>query len=136
MYQNDFTVPAGKYLCLRLILNLNVGGPTYDLFTGGGWLYASAPKDSDRYGPFDLYVSPTGSDATGGGTLAAPWRTIQKAVDEADEGQTIYVMDDDDASSVDYEENVWVQNKAVTIQAYDDDGTAPPGFICKRNPYD
>ena len=121
----DYTVPAGKYLCLRLIMNDNVGATTtYNLLTGGGWLYATAPKDSERYGPFDLYVSPTGNDATGSGTYAAPWRTIGKAVTEADEGQTIYVMDDGHEDTTDYTENVIV-NKAVTIQAYDDDGTAP-----------
>ena len=68
-------------------MNDNVGSvATYNLLTGGGWLYAAAPADSARYGPFDLYVSPTGSDTTGSGTLAAPWRTIGKAVNESRRG--------------------------------------------------
>ncbi|MDI6402732.1 hypothetical protein QLX67_12060, partial [Balneolaceae bacterium ANBcel3] len=40
-----------------------------------------------------VYVSPDGDDGAGGnGTVANPWLTLQKAVEEADAGDTIYIM--------------------------------------------
>ena len=70
------------------------------------------------------YVSPTGNDTTGDGSSGDPWRTIGHAVDMASNGDTIKVMDDDDASTVDYEENVDV-SKRLTLERYDADATPP-----------
>jgi hypothetical protein len=44
-----------------------------------------------RAAPTVLYVSATGSDTNSGTTLAAPLRTIQKAVDRAMPGDTVLV---------------------------------------------
>ena len=38
-----------------------------------------------------LYVSPTGNDTTGNGSVGSPWRTIQKAADSVLVGDTVYV---------------------------------------------
>lgn len=37
-----------------------------------------------------VYISPTGNDTTGAGTLAAPWRTLAKAYTAVSAGYTIY----------------------------------------------
>lgn len=42
---------------------------------------------------YDWYISPTGSDATGNGTLALPYLTLTKAIAMASAGQSIGVMD-------------------------------------------
>lgn len=42
----------------------------------------------------DIYVSSTGNDATGNGSEAKPYATLEKAVDAAGNGATIYVMSD------------------------------------------
>lgn len=39
-----------------------------------------------------VYVSNGGNDATGNGTQASPYATLKKAVEEAEDGATIYVM--------------------------------------------
>lgn len=41
-----------------------------------------------------IYVSSTGNDATGNGSQSAPYATLAKAVGEAVDGATIYVMSD------------------------------------------
>lgn len=53
------------------------------------------------------YVSPAGSDTTDGSS-GTPWRTIQFAVNSSAVGDTIKVMDDDDESTDDYTENVFL----------------------------
>ncbi len=47
-----------------------------------GWLLALCAAAGAAYAA-DIFVSPTGSDVTGDGSPAAPFRTIQRAVDEA-----------------------------------------------------
>ena len=38
------------------------------------------------------YVSTSGSDATGAGSLAKPWRTIQKAANSVGPGSTVLIQ--------------------------------------------
>lgn len=78
------------------------------------------------------YVSPSGDDGTGDGSLDFPWRNIQTAVDSASSGDIIKVMDDNDSTTVDYEEyngsdpnGHIVIYKRITIERYDDDNTRP-----------
>ena len=52
----------------------------------GGLLPARLPLSAGAV----FYISPTGSD-TNAGTLAAPWRTVQKALSTLTAGQTAYV---------------------------------------------
>ena len=70
------------------------------------------------------YVSPEGDDDTGSGTPGSPWETIQHAVDSAETGDTIKVMDDNDADTDDYIENVTL-DKTLIIERYDDTGPNP-----------
>jgi parallel beta-helix repeat protein len=72
----------------------------------------------------DHYVSPGGDDSTGAGTVGSPWRHIGYAESQATTGDTIWVMDDDDAGTDDYVENIFI-DIPITIAAYDDDGTRP-----------
>jgi len=76
------------------------------------------------------YVSPNGDDtrtpaeAQDSGT---PWQTIQHAVDQASTGDTIRVMDDDNAGTDDYEENIDVGSGKddLTIERDNDTGANP-----------
>ncbi|WP_458454357.1 right-handed parallel beta-helix repeat-containing protein [Methanobrevibacter sp.] len=43
--------------------------------------------------PMDIYVSENGSDVTGGGTIYAPYATLSKAVENAFNHCTIYILD-------------------------------------------
>ena len=72
------------------------------------------------------YVSPTGNDTTGDGSESNPWQTISHAIDNASvsDGDTIKLMDDNNDSTVDYEENVDV-DKRLTLERYDSDATCP-----------
>ncbi len=79
----------------------------------------SAIEVTDTY-----YVSPSGDDDSGNGSIGSPWHTIGYAVGQATGGDTIKVMDDNNASTDDYTENITV-NKSLTIERYDSDGTAP-----------
>jgi parallel beta-helix repeat protein len=72
----------------------------------------------------DLYVSPSGSDSTGDGTSGNPWRHIGFAESQATDGDTVWVMDDDDADTDDYVENVFI-DIPLTVAAHDNDGTRP-----------
>lgn len=56
----------------------------------------------------DIYVSKSGDDATGDGSMTNPYKTIQKAVDEAVSGDKIVV-----GSGV-YEEAVLIDNLSLT----------------------
>ncbi|MCD6506332.1 right-handed parallel beta-helix repeat-containing protein, partial [Candidatus Poribacteria bacterium] len=120
-----FSVPAGKNLALRLT---NQSGSNYTVRVGGAWSYCSTSLNSQWYPGGDnitvYYVSPNGSDVSGLGTQAEPFRTIGRALAAASDGETIKVMDDDDSSTDDYVENLTV-DKSVTIEAEDNDGTAP-----------
>jgi hypothetical protein len=49
-----------------------------------------APREVAAAGTY--YVATTGSDATGTGTLAQPWRTIQKAADSVGPGSTVLIQ--------------------------------------------
>ena len=64
-----------------------------------------------------FYVATTGNDDPNGGSLAAPWRTVQYAVDQASPGDTVYVR-----GGV-YNELVSIVNKGsaasyITLQNY------------------
>ena len=52
-------------------------------------LSALTPADVAAAGTY--YVSTSGSDATGIGSLAQPWRTIQKAADSVGPGSTVLI---------------------------------------------
>lgn len=62
------------YAAFQTTINLNVKGTI---------------KEYDRT---NLYVSSSGSDVTGRGTIKRPYATIQKAYDEANSTATIYLM--------------------------------------------
>ncbi|HET7055053.1 MAG TPA: DUF1565 domain-containing protein, partial [Thermomicrobiales bacterium] len=49
-----------------------------------------APREVAAAGTY--YVATTGNDATGTGTLANPWRTIQKAADSIGPGSTVLIQ--------------------------------------------
>lgn len=70
------------------------------------------------------HVGPLGSDTTGDGSFLNPWRHIGFAESQAIAGDTIWVMDDDDESTDDYVESVFI-DIPITVEAYDDDGTRP-----------
>ena len=53
-------------------------------------LASLAPRNVAAAGTY--YVSTTGSDATGSGSLAQPWRTIQKAADSVGPGATVLIQ--------------------------------------------
>ena len=61
-----------------------------------------------------VYVSATGSDETGNGSQDTPYATLAKAVDEAEDGDTIYVMTNLTMTS---SARFW--NKHLTITSYD-----------------
>ncbi|HEY0055925.1 MAG TPA: hypothetical protein VGB63_11250, partial [Pedobacter sp.] len=69
-----------------------------------------------------IYVAPTGNDATGDGTASAPYATMQKAHDVANAGATIYV------GAGTYREQVNITKSNLTFQANGPvtiDGTDP-----------
>lgn len=56
---------------------------------------ATSPGDpSEAVDPNAVYVSVGGNDATGAGSQGAPYATLAKAVEVANDGATIYVMSD------------------------------------------
>lgn len=59
----------------------------------------------------NLYVSTTGSDTSGNGTLHNPYQSIQKAYDMAKSKSTIYLMDNItqiDTITMDEEKDIWL----------------------------
>lgn len=73
------------------------------------------------------YVAPVsmGGDNNNTGTgTDSPWRDIQYAVNHCSSGDTIKVMDDDNVTTDDYTENIFV-DKNLTIEKYDSDTTNP-----------
>ncbi len=72
----------------------------------------------------DYFVSPTGDNSSGDGSEGNPWRFIGFAESQAANGDTIWVMDDDDVGTDDYVESVFI-DISITVEAYDDDGTRP-----------
>lgn len=72
------------------------------------------------------YVSTTGNDTTGAGTLASPWRTIQKASTVATAGDTVYIR------SGTYRETVTPTNSGtvgnpITYTAYNNESVTVSG---------
>lgn len=55
---------------------------------------ADTGEDTPEPAATGIYVSSTGNDATGNGSQSAPYATLAKAVGEAVDGATIYVMSD------------------------------------------
>ena len=75
-----------------------------------------AQKTLEKAGENIRYVSPTGSDSNPG-TIAQPWKTIQKAVDSISAGKSIYVR-----SGI-YNESVNIKTSGtatspITLMAY------------------
>ncbi|MBR3898234.1 MAG: hypothetical protein IKJ43_03010 [Bacilli bacterium] len=76
------------YAAFQTVININVKGTI---------------KEYDKS---NLYVSSSGSDVTGRGTIKRPYATIQKAYDEALNDATIYIMNNITAlSSINMTEN-------------------------------
>ena len=75
----------------------------------------------------DWYVSPTGSDDAGDGSQGTPWRSIQHAVDSAQENDTIHVMHDEVTATDDFVENISVpaDKTGLTIVGAGTPGTYP-----------
>lgn len=75
----------------------------------------------------DWYVSPTGNDQSGDGTLNNPWFSVQHGVDAAQANDTILVMDDDQPDVDDFQENIVIpaDKKGLTIKAEGDDAVLP-----------
>lgn len=67
--------------------------------------------------PADVYVSSSGSDS-GDGTQASPYATLAKAVEEAEDGATVYVMSD-----LTMTECARYYNKNLTITSFGDTRT-------------
>lgn len=53
---------------------------------------ADTGEDTPEPAATDIYVSSAGDDTAGNGSQSAPYATLAKAVDEATDGTTIYVM--------------------------------------------
>ena len=67
-----------------------------------------------------LYVSNSGNDSTGLGTKEKPYKTLNKAYDEADYISTIYVMDDLTVNS----EMTLDEDKNINLTSYSETGEA------------
>ena len=80
---------------------------------------AAGPAAASEY-----FVSPTGDNGSGDGSEGNPWRFIGFAESQAANGDTIWVMDDDDVGTDDYVESVFI-DISITVEAYDNDGTRP-----------
>lgn len=79
---------------------------------------ATSPGDpSEAVDPNAVYVSNSGNDDTGNGSQESPYATLAKAVGEAEDGATIYVMSD---LTMTQSARFW--NKDLTITSY---GTDP-----------
>ena len=77
--ETALSVNAGKYANPS---NYDVGHAAFPGHPGNANL-GHPKKDCIHFLYSDIYVSPSGSDATGQGTAARPYRTIQKCVDAA-----------------------------------------------------
>jgi len=65
-----------------------------------------------------IYVTPTGSDFTGDGSVAYPYKTVQKAINMSSEGDMVLVADGT------YNESINYNGKGITVASYfavDDD---------------
>ena len=67
------------------------------------------------------YVSPTGNDTTGNGSLNNPWKTIQRAANAAVAGDTILIR------AGTYRETVTPANNGVTFQNYNGEAVTVSG---------
>jgi hypothetical protein len=59
-----------------------------------------------------IYVTPTGSDFTGDGSVAYPYKTVQKAIDISTEGDMLLVADGT------YNESINYSGKGITVASY------------------
>lgn len=73
------------------------------------------------------YVSPSGDDAAGLGSKAAPWKTVGHALLEVEPGDHVRLMDDGDPATKDYSENVTIlpELAGLVIERDDADSSAP-----------
>lgn len=75
---------------------------------------ATSPGDpSEAVDPNAVYVSDSGNDTTGDGSQGAPYATLAKAVEKADDGATIYVMSDLGMSQ---RAQVWDKSLTITSE--------------------
>ena len=70
------------------------------------------------------YVSPTGNNSSGNGSLSAPWKTIPTAITKAASGDTIKLMDDDNVNTDDYVGGFTV-GKPLVIERHNKVGANP-----------
>ncbi len=80
-------------------------------------LFAACPAYCSTY-----YVSPTGNDTTGDGSIGNPWKTIPKAVTAASAGDTIYLRGGTHSytSTISITKN-GASGNPITLQAYLDE---------------
>ncbi|MBL9115215.1 MAG: immunoglobulin domain-containing protein [Verrucomicrobiaceae bacterium] len=93
-----------------------------------GWLLGALSIASAA----DYYVSTTGSD-TAAGSLAAPWRNVQRAVTAARAGDTIHVRGGVYSERVTFNNRSGTSNARITLKSYngeqavlDQTGVVPP----------
>ena len=78
----------------------------------------------------NVYVSDGGNDSTGEGTVTNPYASLKKAVDEAEDGATIYVMTD-----LTITERARIVDKHITItSAPADEGEEQETYTITRDP--
>ncbi len=75
----------------------------------------------------DWYVSPTGEDGTGKGTLESPWRSVGFALENAAAGDHVVLLDDGDAATPDFKETISISETlpGLVLQRFDDDDSPP-----------
>ena len=89
---------------------------------------ATSPEDPpEAVDPNAVYVSVGGNDATGAGSQGAPYATLAKAVEVADDGATIYVM-----SNLEMTECARYYGKDLTITS----GEGGPYTVTRSDEFD
>ncbi len=100
-------------LCLLLAQTLSGGILTREMEAE-----AITPESALASSAASWYVSTTGNDLTGAGTIGNPFRTIQHAVDLSASGDFIYIV-----PGV-YEEHVKITSKSLTLRSSNTSGNA------------
>ena len=87
-----------------------------------------------------IYVAKTGDDTNGNGSFASPYLTINHAIDQASEGQKIYVLPGTYAETVDIDKGVVIQSDAerlsnsIYIDSTIIDANGGQGFVMNNIP--